>query len=123
MRRQPFVKLSKNVPDVKCKRCEHKWTPRKTTKPTVCPKCNSLYWDRERTRKREAYDLASKWAKEYNVSRGQAKIAVKYNVNPDVICPECHGFLAVPTKAPDVKSCDCGYIDRLIEKMQTEGKL
>jgi len=107
----------------RCKRCEHRWMPKKASKPTVCPKCNSPYWDKERTRKAEAYDLASKWAKEYNVSREQAKIAVQYNVHPGVICPKCYGFLAIPAKAPDVKRCDCGHLDRLREKIQKGGKL
>lgn len=35
----------------KCDRCEHKWVPRKKIKPTVCPRCKSAYWNRERQRK------------------------------------------------------------------------
>jgi transcription initiation factor IIE alpha subunit len=32
-----------------CERCKHKWVPRgQVNKPTVCPKCKSPYWDRER---------------------------------------------------------------------------
>lgn len=29
----------------RCYRCEHEWLPRMSTKPTVCPKCKSPYWD------------------------------------------------------------------------------
>jgi len=32
----------------KCQRCNHEWPPRKETKPTVCPKCKSPYWDKPR---------------------------------------------------------------------------
>ena len=28
-----------------CYRCGHKWIPKKKTKPVVCPKCHSPYWD------------------------------------------------------------------------------
>ena len=39
---------------LECKRCGHSWMPRKQneqlkiTKPKVCPKCNSPYWDKPR---------------------------------------------------------------------------
>ena len=33
----------------RCLRCEHRWYPKpkegKVTKPMVCPKCKSPYWD------------------------------------------------------------------------------
>ncbi len=32
----------------KCLRCDHIWIPRKDTKPIICPKCKSPYWDRPR---------------------------------------------------------------------------
>ena len=32
----------------KCERCNHKWVPREESKPTVCPKCKSPYWDKEK---------------------------------------------------------------------------
>jgi predicted Zn-ribbon and HTH transcriptional regulator len=35
---------------VECKRCGHKWVARKTV-ITVCPKCKSPYWDKERQQK------------------------------------------------------------------------
>jgi len=31
-----------------CKRCGHGWIPNSTTKPKVCPKCKSPYWDTTR---------------------------------------------------------------------------
>jgi len=31
----------------KCLRCKHKWAS-KQEKPTICPKCKTPYWDRER---------------------------------------------------------------------------
>ncbi len=34
-----------------CERCFHKWIPRTTEKPRVCPKCKSPYWDRKRKKK------------------------------------------------------------------------
>ncbi len=36
-------------PRFKCLRCNHEWIPRSEQKPTVCPKCNSPYWDKPRT--------------------------------------------------------------------------
>jgi hypothetical protein len=33
----------------KCLRCNHEWMPRSEQKPTVCPKCNSPYWDKPKT--------------------------------------------------------------------------
>ena len=38
----------------KCKRCSHSWYPRDEDyltgkkRPTICPKCKSPYWDKER---------------------------------------------------------------------------
>lgn len=32
---------------VKCERCGHKWTPRKT-EVRVCPQCKSPYWDKKK---------------------------------------------------------------------------
>ena len=31
-----------------CERCGHSWLPRSEEKPTICPKCKSPYWDKER---------------------------------------------------------------------------
>jgi hypothetical protein len=28
-----------------CKRCNHKWLPRKKVQIRICPKCKSPYWD------------------------------------------------------------------------------
>lgn len=36
------------LPKFKCKRCGHKWIPRKKDKPLICPKCKSPYWDRKK---------------------------------------------------------------------------
>lgn len=37
---------------LRCERCSHEWLPRQSdTKPRVCPKCKSPYWDRPRTAK------------------------------------------------------------------------
>lgn len=38
--------------ELNCKRCQHKWHPRKG-EVMVCPKCHSPYWNREATIKRE----------------------------------------------------------------------
>ena len=33
-----------------CKRCGYRWAPRVyiESKPSVCPKCKSVYWDKKR---------------------------------------------------------------------------
>jgi ribosomal protein L37E len=38
-----------------CKRCGHKWIPKKKDVPRSCPnpKCRSIYWDRPRKKKVE----------------------------------------------------------------------
>ena len=41
--------MSMEVPRFKCLRCNHEWMPRSEQKPTVCPKCNSPYWDKPKT--------------------------------------------------------------------------
>lgn len=33
-----------------CRRCEHKWTPRKQD-VRICPKCKSAYWDSKKEAK------------------------------------------------------------------------
>lgn len=32
----------------RCERCGHEWVPRLETRPVVCPKCKSPFWDRPR---------------------------------------------------------------------------
>ena len=32
---------------LKCKRCEHEWIPRKSD-VRLCPKCKTPYWDKEK---------------------------------------------------------------------------
>lgn len=32
---------------LKCLRCNHEW-PSKQSHPTICPKCKSPYWDKEK---------------------------------------------------------------------------
>lgn len=39
------------LPTYECKRCKHKWHPRTTEKPLLCPGCKSPYWDRERIKR------------------------------------------------------------------------
>jgi hypothetical protein len=38
------------LPELECKRCGHRWTPRSPKLPKVCAnsKCNSPYWNKER---------------------------------------------------------------------------
>jgi Zn finger protein HypA/HybF involved in hydrogenase expression len=38
------------VIELECKRCNHKWHPRKR-EVVICPKCKSPYWNRKRVRK------------------------------------------------------------------------
>ena len=43
------------LPKLHCKRCGHKWIPRKEgEEPRVCPKCKSPYWNKERGKGRGA---------------------------------------------------------------------
>lgn len=35
------------VTNLECKRCGHKWMPRKSD-VRICPKCKSAYWDTNR---------------------------------------------------------------------------
>jgi DNA-directed RNA polymerase subunit RPC12/RpoP len=37
-----------NIKLYKCKRCEHTWATKAENTPTVCPRCHSPYWDKER---------------------------------------------------------------------------
>jgi uncharacterized Zn finger protein (UPF0148 family) len=37
-----------------CNRCGHKWFPRSTDEPTICPKCKSPYWNRQRKEKKNS---------------------------------------------------------------------
>ncbi len=34
--------------NLKCKRCNHRWIPRKERIPKTCPKCKSPYWSRNK---------------------------------------------------------------------------
>ena len=38
----------KNVKEYECKKCGHKWFPRKKTKPYVCPSCHLYTWDEDK---------------------------------------------------------------------------
>lgn len=38
---------SQELPEYQCKRCLHQWTPR-IPNPTVCPRCKSAYWDKDK---------------------------------------------------------------------------
>jgi len=44
------VKIQKQL---KCKRCDYEWNPRKT-EVRVCPNCHSPYWDKEKNTQKEA---------------------------------------------------------------------
>lgn len=35
-----------DLPELKCKRCGHKWIPRGIV--TMCPDCKSKYWNQEK---------------------------------------------------------------------------
>jgi len=35
------------LPVLECKRCGHKWTPKKED-VRQCPKCKSAFWDKEK---------------------------------------------------------------------------
>lgn len=36
---------------LECNRCFYKWSTRRESNPSVCPGCNSPYWDKSRVRK------------------------------------------------------------------------
>jgi DNA-directed RNA polymerase subunit RPC12/RpoP len=36
------------LPVVKCLKCNHEWSPRKSGRPTLCPECKSRTWDEAR---------------------------------------------------------------------------
>ncbi len=44
----------------RCTRCGHEWLGRTAREPTMCPKCKSCYWDRERERV-VAIQAAEEW--------------------------------------------------------------
>jgi hypothetical protein len=35
----------------RCKRCKHTWLRRTAHDPRMCPKCKTLFWNKERVRK------------------------------------------------------------------------
>ena len=41
------------LPELRCRRCGHRWHPREPRLPRVCPSCKSPYWDRERQADRQ----------------------------------------------------------------------
>jgi len=41
------------LPRFTCKRCNHTWLPRKNAIPTICPKCKSPYWSKDKIKKSE----------------------------------------------------------------------
>jgi DNA-directed RNA polymerase subunit RPC12/RpoP len=36
------------LPVVKCLKCNHEWSPRKSGRPTLCPECKNRAWDEPR---------------------------------------------------------------------------
>lgn len=51
-----MAKVEIRVKAFRCERCEHKWQPRSSDTPRVCPKCKSPYWDRRPERKLKCND-------------------------------------------------------------------
>jgi predicted Zn-ribbon and HTH transcriptional regulator len=43
-----MAKLKLTVDGFRCERCGHEWIKRKELDPTVCPKCKSPYWNKQR---------------------------------------------------------------------------
>jgi Zn finger protein HypA/HybF involved in hydrogenase expression len=54
------------VSEIICKRCGHKWHPRKC-EVVVCPKCHSPYWNKEFVNKSIADELDKKLGVERKV--------------------------------------------------------
>jgi predicted Zn-ribbon and HTH transcriptional regulator len=46
------MKYMQTLTEKQCNRCGHKWFPRSTDEPTICPKCKSPYWNRQRKEKK-----------------------------------------------------------------------
>jgi len=47
------MKIKEQIEKYKCERCGHIWITRIKTMPKFCPKCKSLYWNRERVSKKK----------------------------------------------------------------------
>jgi len=62
--------MSYNLPVLECKRCGHKWIPRSERKPTICPKCKSPYYDKERVRGGGEKQIATKEEKLTDYKQG-----------------------------------------------------
>ena len=41
------MKINLNKFQIECKRCGHRWIPRKV-EIRICPKCKSPYWDKDK---------------------------------------------------------------------------
>lgn len=39
-----YISMKIEINQLECKRCGHKWTPRKTD-VRLCPNCKSAWWD------------------------------------------------------------------------------
>lgn len=48
-------KVKIEVDGYRCLRCGHEWVPRTMVdrEPTICPKCKSPYWNKERRRTKQ----------------------------------------------------------------------
>jgi len=83
------------LPILKCERCKHKWVPRTTREPKVCPKCKSAYWNEPKkpppiTQKmnpteRRAYD----WLLQQ--FPGQ-EVVYQHSVSPDFVIGNNKGY-------------------------------
>lgn len=66
-----------------CKRCGYAWLPRTDTKPRVCPKCHSAYWESYgKIGNQKHEDLVAKYVEEYETKGCRVIEAV---VLPDLI--------------------------------------
>jgi len=45
-----LIEETVTLPIHECKRCGHRWIPRKEGLPVICPSCKSAYWNKERIR-------------------------------------------------------------------------
>ena len=51
------MKIKMTFDGYRCLRCGKEWVPKMMgTKPTVCPKCHSPYWNKPRINKRKVID-------------------------------------------------------------------
>jgi len=50
--KRKYISMKIKIKKIKCLRCGHEWTPRKTD-VRMCPKCKSPYFDKAKIKNKE----------------------------------------------------------------------